>query len=289
MGRDNPPVKNVEENLAPMLYLCPTPIGNLEDITLRTIRVLGACAAVYCEDTRRTALLMNHLGFKKPLVACHTHNEAQRADEIAGRVLNGEAVAYVSDAGMPGISDPGERLVRRCIAADVPFCVLPGPSASLTALVRSGLPTAEAVFVGFLPRTGKERRAAIARLARLRGTLIFYESPLRVGETAQDLLLAWGDRPAVLCRELTKVYEEAVRASLSELASRYQAEPPKGECVLLIGGLPEGGEGSAADLDATLSRLLSEGLSAKDAARQASALLDVPRNEAYKRALELKG
>ncbi len=288
MGRDDTPVTRGDEALEPKLYLCPTPIGNLEDITLRAIRTLSACAAVYCEDTRRTALLLRHLDIKKPLRSCHTHNEAQRGEEIAARVLGGEAVAYVSDAGMPGVSDPGERLVRQCVAQGVPFCVLPGPSASLTALVLSGLPTAEAVFAGFLPRGGKERREAIARLARQKGTVIFYESPLRVAETAQDLLAAWGERPAVLCRELSKVYEEAVRSTLSALAERYKDEPPKGECVLLVGGLPEEPPGGA-DLDETLTRLLSEGLSAKDAARQASALLDVPRNEAYRRALEIKG
>ena len=288
MGRDDTPVIRQEEPLRPMLYLCPTPIGNLEDITLRTIRVLRSSAAIYCEDTRRTALLLRHLDIKKRLLSCHTHNEAQRAQEIAERVLQGEAVAYVSDAGMPGISDPGERIARACIEQGVPFCVLPGPSASLTALVLSGLPTAEAVFAGFLPRSGKERRDSIARLSRQRGTVIFYESPLRVAETAKDLLEAWGERPAVLCRELSKVYEEAVRATLSELAERYSEEPPKGECVLLVGGMPAEAA-SGADLDETLSRLLGEGLSAKDAARQASALLDVPRNEAYRRALELKG
>lgn len=288
MGRDDTPVTRSNEALEPMLYLCPTPIGNLEDITLRAIHTLSACEAIYCEDTRRTAILLRHLDIKKPLLSCHTHNEAQRAEEIAARVLAGEAVAYVSDAGMPGISDPGERLVRQCIAEGVPFCVLPGPSASLTALVLSGLPTAEAVFAGFLPRGGKERREAIARLARQKGTVIFYESPLRVAETAQDLLAAWGERPAALCRELSKVYEEAVRSTLSALAERYKDEPPKGECVLLIGGYLEEPAGGA-DLDKTLSRLLSEGLSAKDAARQASALLDVPRNEAYRRALEIKG
>ncbi len=288
MGRDDTPVTRSDEALEPMLYLCPTPIGNLEDITLRAINTLSACEAIYCEDTRRTAILLRHLDIKKPLLSCHTHNEAQRAEEIAARVLAGEAVAYVSDAGMPGISDPGERLVRQCIAEGVPFCVLPGPSASLTALVLSGLPTVEAVFAGFLPRGGKERREAIARLARQKGTVIFYESPLRVAETAQDLLAAWGERPAALCRELSKVYEEAVRSTLSALAERYKDEPPKGECVLLIGGCLEEPAGGA-DLDETLNRLLSEGLSAKDAARQASALLDVPRNEAYRRALEIKG
>ena len=288
MGKDDLPVAISAQPITPMLYLCPTPIGNLEDITLRTIHVLSACDAIYCEDTRRTALLMHHLGLKKPLTACHSHNEAMRAEEIAARVSGGEAIAYVSDAGMPGISDPGERLVRQCLDAGVPFSVLPGPSASLTGLVLSGLPTAEAVFAGFLPRSGKERREAIARLARQKGTVVFYESPLRISQTSSDLMEAWGNRPAVLCRELSKVYEEAVRSTLSGLASRYAEEPPKGECVLLVGGLTEG-ESGGANLDDTLTRLLSQGLSAKDAAKQASALLDVPRNDAYRRALELKG
>ena len=142
--------------MEPGLYLCPTPIGNLEDITLHAVGVLKSCAAVNCEDTRRTAGLLNHLGIKKPLIACHAHNEAARGEEIAARVQAGEAVAYVSDAGMPGISDPGERLVGCCIKNGIPFWVLPGASASLTALVYSGLPTAEAVFAGFLPRSGRE-------------------------------------------------------------------------------------------------------------------------------------
>lgn len=169
------------------LYLCPTPIGNLEDITLRVIHTLEACQAVYCEDTRRTGQLLRHLGVAKPLVSCHAHNEAQRGQEIVERVLAGEAIAYASDAGMPGISDPGERLIQRCQAAGAPYEVLPGPSASLTALVASGLPVQEAVFVGFLPRSGKERREWIARLGRQTGSLILYESPLRLSDTAREL------------------------------------------------------------------------------------------------------
>ncbi len=163
--------------LEPMLYLCATPIGNLSDITLRTIDTLKGVSAVYCEDTRRTRELMTHLGIKKPLIACHEHNERQRAEEIAERVLSGEAIAFVSDAGMPGISDPGEALVAGCIAAGAKYTVLPGASAPLTALVMSGLPTRNVCFVGFLPRDGKKRREAIAEIGTHKGTLIFYESP----------------------------------------------------------------------------------------------------------------
>lgn len=269
------------------LYLCPTPIGNMEDMTLRTLRVLRECTAVYCEDTRNTGALMNKLEISKPLISCHEHNERGRAEEIGERVLNGEVIAFVSDAGMPGISDPGERLIAHCIEHNIPFEVLPGASASLTALITSGLPSREACFVGFLPRSGKERREAIARLARHRGSLIVYESPLRAAATAAELAEAWGDRQAVLLRELTKLYQEAVRSTLTGLAQTYAHKPPKGEVVLIIAGAEE--QSGEASLEETLSRLLSQGVSAKDAAKQASALLDVSRNEAYKMALELQG
>lgn len=268
------------------LYLCPTPIGNMEDMTLRALRVLQECNAVYCEDTRNTGALLNKLEISKPLISCHEHNERARAEEIGDRILSGQAIAFVSDAGMPGISDPGERLVAHCIEHNIPFEVLPGASASLTALITSGLPVKEACFVGFLPRSGKERREAIARLARHRGSLIIYESPLRVSATAAELAEAWGDRPAVLLRELTKLYQEAVRSTLSGLAEAYAGKPPKGETVLVVAGAQEQTTGS---LEETLSRLLSEGVSAKDAARQASVLLDVSRNDAYRMALELQG
>ena len=151
--------------LQPKLYLCPTPIGNMEDMTLRALRVLRECHRIYCEDTRNTGAMLSRLGISKPLISCHEHNEEGRAEEIAGRVAEGEAIAFVSDAGLPGISDPGERLVAAFIQRGLPFEVLPGPSASLTALVLSGLPAKEACFVGFLPRSGKERREAVARLA----------------------------------------------------------------------------------------------------------------------------
>jgi len=271
--------------MEPKLYLCPTPIGNLEDMPPRALRILREADAVYCEDTRNTGSLLKLLGISRPLLACHRHNEREKGREIARRVLSGEAIAYVSDAGLPGISDPGEILVQECIAAGAEVDVLPGPSAALTALVLSGLPTGEACFVGFLPRSGKERREAIARLARHRGSLIIYESPLRASATAAELAAAWGDRPAALTRELTKLHQQAVRSSLSAIAEAYADTPPKGETVLVVGGAAEqpAGEG----LDRLLTRLLSEGVRAKDAAKQASALLDIPRNEAYRRVLEL--
>ncbi len=270
--------------LLPGLYLVPTPIGNMEDMTLRALRVLRECDAVYCEDTRRTGALLHALSIKKPLCACHEHNELSRGQEALSRIQNGEVVAYASDAGMPGVSDPGGRLVRLCIDAGLYVSVLPGASASLTALVLSGLPTEDACFVGFLPRVGKARRERVAKLAPHHGTLILYESPLRVFDTCQALAVVWGDRPAALCRELTKVYEECVRGTLTSLASRYQDAPPKGECVLLVGGRTKE---TGADAETLLQGLLSQGVSPKDAAKQTAAVTDMPRNEAYRLAVEL--
>ncbi|MDD4075347.1 MAG: 16S rRNA (cytidine(1402)-2'-O)-methyltransferase [Eubacteriales bacterium] len=277
----------VDESRAPLtagLYLVPTPIGNREDITLRALRVLRECAAVYCEDTRRTGALLYALSIKKPLIACHEHNELSRGQEVLARIRGGEVVAYASDAGMPGVSDPGGRLVRLCIDASLPVCVLPGASASLTALVLSGLPAEDACFAGFLPRVGKARRERVAKLGAHHGTVIFYESPLRVADTCAALAAVWGDRPAALCRELTKVYEECVRDTLTALAARYQDAPPKGECVLLVGGKTEE---AGADPETLLRSLLSQGVSAKDAAKQTAAVTDMPRNEAYRRAVEM--
>ncbi len=280
--------KKVQADLAPMLYLCATPIGNMEDITLRTVRVLEGVSCIYCEDTRHTLVLLNRLGIRNTLIPCHAHNENQCAAEIARRVQAGEAVAFVSDAGMPGISDPGERLASACIRENVPFTVLPGPSASLTALVLSGLPSRGACFYGFLPREGKARREAVTSLASHRGTLVFYESPLRVAATCAGLAAALGNRPAALVRELTKLHEEAVREPLLSLASRYDASPPRGECVLLVGGAPEPAAPAEADVQAMLKALLGRGVRAKDAAKEVAALLDVPRNEAYRMAVEIR-
>lgn len=273
--------------LQPMLYLCATPIGNLGDITLRVVETLRSVDAVYCEDTRRSAELMNHLGIKKPLVPCHEHNERAKGEEIAKRVLGGEAIAFISDAGMPGISDPGEALVEACIKNGAPYTLLPGASAPLTALVLSGFPTKNACFVGFLPREGKERREAVATVAKHGGTLIFYESPLRIAHSAKELAASLGDRPAALVRELTKRYEQVVRGKLSELAALYENESPKGECVLVVQGATEN-EADKPNAQKMAAELVKKGISVKDAAKQISALCDIPRNEAYNMASAAK-
>lgn len=268
-----------------MLYLVPTPIGNMEDITLRALRVLRECDKVYCEDTRHTGALLHQLDIKKPLAACHEHNENERAEQIVGELQSGMDIAYASDAGMPCISDPGARLVRACIENGLPYTVLPGPSASLTALALSGFPAENACFAGFLPREGKPRREKIASLSNHPGALIFYESPLRIAATCSELASLLGEREAALCRELSKLHEECVHAKLSELAARYSDEAPRGECVLIVA--PRGEEAQSADPRELIRSLLDKGVSAKDAAKQAAALADIPRNEAYAIALEI--
>ncbi|MDO4568021.1 MAG: 16S rRNA (cytidine(1402)-2'-O)-methyltransferase [Clostridia bacterium] len=271
--------------VTPALYLCATPIGNLDDITLRVVNALRAVDVVYAEDTRNTARLLRHLGIEKPLLSCHEHNEAKRAEEIAAKVEQGMAVAFVSDAGMPGISDPGEKLVRACVERAVPYFVLPGPSAAVTAHVVANF-GGQYRFVGFLPRASGARAKLFEVLAGCDCALVLYESPLRLSKTAGELARALGNRRAVLVRELTKLHESAVRATLAELSELYAQTPPKGECVLVVEGrsaeLPN--ETDASEL---IAQLLRSGHSAKDAAREASERTGVPRNAAYAMALQL--
>ncbi len=274
--------------MEPKLYLCPTPIGNLEDITLRTIKTLKNVEVVYAEDTRNSIRLLKHYDIRKPLLSCHDHNEAQRAEEIASKVISGIPVAYISDAGMPGISDPGARLILACIERNIPFEVLPGPSAAIVAAVMSGLPCDKFRFEGFLPRSPGELERRLESLKTVECTLIFYESPLRVHKTLLAMLACFGDRPAALMRELTKLHEETVRGTLSSLTDKYLASPPKGECVIAVGQCTEL-QASSSHVDLLLLELLQHGLSAKDAAKLASGLLSISKNAAYKRAVELKG
>lgn len=268
-----------KNGMLPMLYLCATPIGNMEDITLRALRALRSADMIYCEDTRHTSILLSHFGIRKPLVSCHEHNEMARAEEICSRVGRGEIIVYVSDAGMPGISDPGERLVALCIKTNTPFTVLPGASAMPTALVLSGLGARNACFAGFLPREKGKRLEAAASLARHGGSIVIYESPLRLSSTAAELADTLGDRRCALCRELTKLHEEVVRSTLSELAAMYSDEPPRGECVLVIEGAGESTD--APDAGELARSLLEGGASVKDAAKRLSAIADISRNDAY--------
>ncbi|MFN9742947.1 MAG: 16S rRNA (cytidine(1402)-2'-O)-methyltransferase [Acidobacteriota bacterium] len=218
------------------LYLVATPIGNLEDITLRALRVLRESSLIACEDTRHTRLLLNHFGIATPTISYHEHNERTRADELVERLRAGATVALVSDAGTPGISDPAYRLVQAALAADVRVIPSPGPTAFVAALVAGGLPTDSFLFVGFLPPRKMARRARLEELREMRPTLVLYEAPHRIRETLDDALEILGDRPAVLARELTKLHEQFRRGTLAELRHRHDAEPPRGEMVLLIAG-----------------------------------------------------
>ena len=227
--------------MAGRLVVCPTPIGNLEDVTLRVLAALREADVVACEDTRRTRTLLDRYGVRAPLVSYHEHNEERRAAELVDRMRGGDVVALVSDAGMPLISDPGYVLVRACAAAGLAVEVLPGPSAALAALVASALPVDRWRFSGFLPR----RRAELRRtLAEPGGTLVAFESPRRLPSTLVVLAELDPERPVAVCRELTKVHEEVVRGTAAELAERYRGAPPRGEVVLVVGAAErDGGEG----------------------------------------------
>ncbi|MGA2163491.1 MAG: 16S rRNA (cytidine(1402)-2'-O)-methyltransferase [Solirubrobacteraceae bacterium] len=215
------------------LLVCPTPIGNLEDVTLRVLRVLGEADVLACEDTRHTRILLDRHGIRAArLVSLHEHNERARLPELVARVDAGETVALVSDAGMPVVSDPGFLLVRECLAAGVAVEVLPGASSVPVALVASGLPAARWCFVGFLPRKRGQRERLLVDASE---TLVAFESPKRLAATLEMLALADPGRPVAVCRELTKLHEEVARGSAAELAARYRERPPKGEVVLVVG------------------------------------------------------
>lgn len=270
------------------LYLCATPIGNLEDMTLRVLRVLQEADSVWAEDTRHTLGLLNHYEIKKPLVSCHEHNEKERAAELVQELRRGKNIAFCSDAGMPGVSDPGATLLAACAKEGLPATVLPGASAVPTAAVLSGLYAEPFTFYGFLSREKKSRYAMLDKLKTQEGLLLLYESPMRLPATLKDLLNALGDRPAAVLRELTKVHEEAARGTLSSLSGRF-SEPPRGECVIAIQGAEpqKTADVSETALDEAIARLLREGFSARDAASAAATILQVPKKLAYARTLQL--
>lgn len=212
------------------------PIGNREDITRRALAVLESVDCICCEDTRNTGMLLSHYGIRKPLLSLHEHNEAQRAPEIATRALSGETFAVVTDAGMPGVSDPGYRLIQELKSREVPFTVLPGPSAVVTALVGSGLPCDAFFFGGFLPVKSGRKAAVLQAAVEASHTSIFYESPFRIVKTLQALVEIDSTVPVCVARELTKVFETYHRGSASSVLEEFKAKPPKGEMVLLVGG-----------------------------------------------------
>ena len=265
----------------PSLWLVATPIGNLGDVSRRAVEVLAAVSFVACEDTRRTGLLLQRLGIEHgPLLAVHEHNEAAACAQVVERLQAGQTAAYVTDAGMPTVSDPGQRLVAAATAAGIEVSVVPGPSAPAAALAVSGLPAQRWIMEGFLPRSGKTRSARLTEIAAEQRTVILLESPKRLRATLEDLTEACdGDRPAVVARELTKLHEEVARGTLAELAARF-ADPPKGEIVLVLGpAAPK--VPSDAQISAELDAELASGASARDAAVAVAQRLGVNRNRIY--------
>lgn len=274
--------------MAGTLYLIATPIGNLEDITHRAVRLLGEVEVIACEDTRHTKKLLNHYGINTRTISYHEHNERERAMELIERLKSGADVAVVSDAGTPGISDPGFRLARIAIDCDVQVVPVPGASALISALVASGLTTDEFFFGGFLPARSGARRARLAELRSLPATLIFYEGPHRIAATLKDAQEILGERQAVVARELTKMHEEIARGSLSELAARFSSpESARGEMVLIIDRTVLPGESASNQSDASVSALVMEleaqGLDHRAALKKAARELGLSRDEAYRR------
>ena len=273
-----------------MLYLVPTPIGNLGDISQRCRATLESADFIAAEDTRVTLKLLNHLGIKKSLVSYYEHNKAFKGDQIVERILNGETCALVSDAGSPAISDPGEDLVKQCAAAGIVVCAIPGPCAAITALSISGQSTGRFCFEGFLSTAKKSRRSHLESLKKETRTMIFYEAPHKLLSTLEDLAEAFGeDRGISLCRELTKLHEEVVRTTLGEAVQKYTESPPKGEFVLVVAGAPEEIPEVATESDAAarVAQLIEEGLSRKDAIKQTAKELNLPKNVVYDAALAL--
>ncbi len=268
------------------LYLVATPIGNLEDITLRGLRVLKEADLVACEDTRQTQKLLHHYGIRKRLVSYHEHNELTRAPELVIELEQGAQAALVSDAGMPLISDPGHRLVTLCLRHRIPVVPIPGPSALVAALAASGMSTDEFLFLGFLPARTGERRKALAGLTGQQRTMVFYESPHRIEDMLKDALDVLGPRPAVIAREVTKLHEEFLRGTVGELLEQVQRKSPRGEMTLLIGGGAPSAPPAQVPLGQRVERIMQEQQMDKKAAlKQAARERGLTKREAYKRLL----
>ena len=270
--------------MAGMLYLVPTPIGNLGDISERCRRTLEEADFIAAEDTRVTLKLLNHFGVKKPMVSYFEHNKHDKGEKIIERILAGESCAIVTDAGMPCISDPGEDLIRQCEAAGIKTVVVPGPSAVISALAVSGLETGRFTFEGFLSVNKKSRREHLESLHSERRTMIFYEAPHKLAATLNDFYETFGDRRLTIARELTKVHEEIIRTTTSEAARRYADGSLKGEIVLVLEGKKdeESAAVTLADAVAYAQKLIDGGMRPTDAAKEAAAMAGLKKNDIYK-------
>ncbi|WP_414568628.1 16S rRNA (cytidine(1402)-2'-O)-methyltransferase [Nostoc sp. CCY 9925] len=271
------------------LYVVGTPIGNLEDITFRAVRILQTVDIIAAEDTRHTGKLLQHFEIKTPQVSYHEHNRTSRIPELLQYLANDKAIALVSDAGMPGISDPGYELIKACIEAGISVVPIPGASAAITALSAAGLPTDRFVFEGFLPAKSQQRREHLESLQTESRTLIFYESPHRLQDTLQDLAEILGsDRQIVLARELTKLYEEFWRGTIAEAMAHYKQREPQGEYTLVVAGIaPSQIQLTQEELKAELKQLISQGISRSQASRQLAKVTSMPRRQLYQLALSL--
>ena len=280
--------------MAGKLYLVPTPIGNLKDITLRALEVLHNVDIIAAEDTRQSIKLLNHFNIKKPLISYHKYNEQGRSEDIIHQIKEGKNIAIISDAGTPGISDPGSVIVLKCIERKIEFEVLPGATAITTALVYSGLDTTKFIFRGFLPRENKDRKPIISDLTDRSETLIFYESPHRLLNTLEFLHENLGNRKISMCRELTKLYEEIIRLTLEEAIVYYQNNSPRGEYVLVIEGKSkeniekdERAKWDSLTIEEHIRKYIDEGISKKDAIKKVAKDRIMPKSEVYKYSLDI--
>lgn len=279
------------------LYLCATPIGNLEDITYRVVRILAEADLIAAEDTRNSIKLLNHFDIHTPMTSYHEYNKYDKANELIARLLSGKNVALITDAGTPGISDPGEVLVKMCHEAGVPVTSLPGPAACITGLTVSGMPTRRFCFEGFLPAEKKERRDLLEELRNETRTLIFYEAPHHLIKTLKDLEETFGSsREMTLCRELTKKHEEAFLTTIGDCIARYEDEDPRGECVLIIKGRDRReieGEKAASfaelGIEEHMEIYLSKGMDKKEAMKMVAKDLGIGKRDVYRKLLELEG
>lgn len=276
------------------LYIVPTPIGNLKDISFRVLEVLKEADRIACEDTRVTSKLLNRYEIKKPLINYREHNEMEASDFILEKIESGETIALVTDAGMPGISDPGETIVKKATQRGIEVIVLPGPSALINALVASGLSTGRFTFIGFLDKAKKRKRDELDELKEREETLIFYEAPHRILDTLEAVREVFGERQISLSREITKIYEEHLRGTVSEVLHTFDERNPKGEFVLVVSGkskeeIKEEKEKGFIDLTIKehLIKVINEGNSKKDAVKLVAELRDIPKKEVYKESLDL--
>ena len=288
MGGGTPPLRTKMDIKSGRLYIVGTPIGNLEDMTFRAVQTLQDVDLIAAEDTRHTGKLLQHFQVKTPQVSYHEHNRTSRIPELIKQLQEGKALALVSDAGMPGISDPGYELVKACVEASIVVVPIPGATAAITALSAAGLPTDKFVFEGFLPPKTNQRRECLELLKTESRTLIFYESPHRLRATLQDFAEIFGERQIVLARELTKFYEEFWRGTVEEACHYYQQKEPQGEYTLIVAGaVQDENQLTEVEVKAELEKMLAQGITRSQASRELAELTSLPRKQIYQLALTI--